>query len=89
MALRKAGIDSVVYEAHPARADGIGVFLTLASNGVDALRFLDADEPALAAGFPTPAITLRSGTGKHLGESRTGGSLPDGTTSQTLTSSPA
>jgi 2-polyprenyl-6-methoxyphenol hydroxylase-like FAD-dependent oxidoreductase len=84
MALQQAGIDPVVYEAHSAGADGIGAFLTLASNGVDALRVLDADKPALAAGFPTPGITLRSGTGKRLGQSRTGGSLPDGTTSQTI-----
>ena len=48
MALQKAGIDPVVYEAHPTGADGVGVFLTLGSNGVDALRVLDADEPALA-----------------------------------------
>src|SRR6266516_3871742 len=84
MALHKAGIDPVVYEAHPTSADGIGVFLTLASNGVAALRVLGADEPALAAGFPTPGITLRSGTGKRLGQTRTGGSLPDGTVSQTI-----
>ena len=51
MALQKAGIDSVVYEAHPTGAEGIGVFLTLASNGVDALRVLGADGPALAATF--------------------------------------
>jgi FAD-dependent urate hydroxylase len=84
MALQKADIESVIYEAHPAGAAGIGVFLTLASNGVDALRVLDADKPALAAGFPTPAITLRSGSGKRLGETHAGLSLPDGTTSQTI-----
>ena len=84
MALQKAGIEPVIYEAHPAGADGIGAFLTLASNGIDALRVLAADKPALAAGFPTPAITLRSGTGKRLGQTRTGGSLPDGTTSHTI-----
>jgi FAD-dependent urate hydroxylase len=84
MALQKAGIEPVVYEAHPTGADGIGAFLTLASNGIDALRTLGADRPALAAGFPTPAITLRSGTGKRLGQTRTGGSLPDGTTSHTI-----
>jgi FAD-dependent urate hydroxylase len=84
MALQKAGIDPVIYETHPAGADGIGVFLTLASNGVDALRTLGADKPALAAGFPTPAITLRSGTGKRLGQTRTGQPLPDGTTSHTI-----
>jgi FAD-dependent urate hydroxylase len=84
MALQKAGVDSVVYETHPSAADGIGAFLTLASNGVDALRVLGADEPVLQAGFSTPRITLRSSTGKRLGESRTGESLPDGTTSQTI-----
>ena len=84
MALQKAGIDPVVYEAHPTGADGVGVFLTLASNGIDALRVLDADKPALAKGFSTPRITLRSGTGKVLGHSRTGNTLPDGTTSHTV-----
>jgi FAD-dependent urate hydroxylase len=84
MALGKAGIDAVVHEAHPTGADGIGVFLTVGSNGVDALQVLGVDEPVLAAGFPTPAITLRSGNGKRLGESRTGHTLPDGTTSQTI-----
>lgn len=84
MALQKAGIDAVVHEAHPTGADGIGVFLTIGSNGVDALRVLGVDEPVLAAGFATPAITLRSGNGKRLGASRTGHTLPDGTTSQTI-----
>jgi 2-polyprenyl-6-methoxyphenol hydroxylase-like FAD-dependent oxidoreductase len=84
MALRRAGIDAVVYEAHPSRADGNGVFLTLASNGIDALRVLDADRSAVAAGFATPSITLRSWTGKRLGETRTGRSSPDDTASRTI-----
>lgn len=82
MALQKAGIDPVIYEARPGRADGAGAFLTLAPNGADALRAIDADTPALAAGFPTPAIVLRSGTGKYLGAGPTG--LPGGVPSQTL-----
>jgi FAD-dependent urate hydroxylase len=85
MALQKAGIDSTVYEAHPHGADGIGLFLTIASNGMDALRVLGADKAVLTAGFPTPGITLRSGTGKRLGVTRTGQALPDGTLSQTIT----
>ncbi|MEV4539778.1 NAD(P)/FAD-dependent oxidoreductase [Asanoa sp. NPDC049518] len=72
MALRKAGIDATVYEASTTPRGG--AFLTLAPNGVDALRVLDADESALADAFPTPGITLRSTTGKVLGESSTGGS---------------
>ncbi len=84
MALQKAGIEAVVYEAYPSTADRVGAFLTLASNGVDALRVVDADGPVLAAGFPTPRITLRSGTGKRLGESRLGEVLPAGTSSHTM-----
>jgi 2-polyprenyl-6-methoxyphenol hydroxylase-like FAD-dependent oxidoreductase len=38
MALRKAGIESVVYEAYPSGADDIGAFLSLPGNGLDALR---------------------------------------------------
>jgi FAD-dependent urate hydroxylase len=34
MALQKAGIDAVVYEAFPSRADGAGGGLTLAPNGL-------------------------------------------------------
>jgi FAD-dependent urate hydroxylase len=82
MALQKAGIDPVIYEARPGHADGIGAFLTLAPNGADAMHAIGADTPALAAGFPTPAIVLRSGTGKYLGSGPTG--LADGTPSQTL-----
>jgi len=83
MALQKAGIEATVYEAHQSGAGGIGAFLTLASNGIDALRVLDADRAALTAGFATPAITLRSGNGKLLGQTRTGLTPPDGTASHT------
>ena len=84
MALRRAGIQPTVYESRPSGAEGVGTFLTIASNGIDALRAIGADETALAAGFPTPTITLRSTTGKNLGRARTGLTLPDGTTSHTL-----
>jgi len=33
MALQRAGIDSVVYEAYGRGSDGVGAFLTLAVNG--------------------------------------------------------
>ncbi len=84
LAMQKAGIDPIVFEADPESADGAGVFLTVASNGIDALRVLGADQAVLAAGFPTPGITLRSSTGKPLGVSMTGQRLPDGTLSQTI-----
>jgi 2-polyprenyl-6-methoxyphenol hydroxylase-like FAD-dependent oxidoreductase len=84
MALHKAGINSVVYEAHPGSAEGIGAFLTVAANGVDALSTLGADRPAIAAGFPTTAITVWSGTGKRLGAAAVSMTLADGTTGYTL-----
>ncbi len=82
MALQKAGIDPVIHEAHTGGAEGIGAFLTLARNGPDALQAIDADARARAAGFSTPSIVLRSGTGKYLGAGPTG--LPEGEASQTL-----
>ncbi len=84
MALQKAGIDSVVYEAHAASAEGSGTFLTLATNGVSALRVLGADQPAIAAGFATTASVLWSGTGKRLGAAAVSMTLDDGTTGYTL-----
>jgi FAD-dependent urate hydroxylase len=84
MALVKAGIDARVYEARPDGSDDAGVMITLAANGIDALRTLGADGPALAAGFPTPGITLLNHTGKRLGVATSGGHLPDGTVSHTM-----
>jgi FAD-dependent urate hydroxylase len=84
MALRQSGIDSVVYEAYTGGADDAGSFLTFASNGLDALRTIDAHHLVLSEGFPTPRMTIQSGTGKHLGDVPNGGTLPDGTVSQTL-----
>ena len=84
MALRQAGIDSVVYEAYAGGADDAGSFLTFASNGLDALRTIDAHHLVLSEGFPTPRMTIQNGTGKHLGDVPLVGTLPDGTVSQTL-----
>ncbi len=84
MALQKAGIESVVYEAHPTSAEGIGVFLTLATNGVDALRTLGAETLAVTVGFPTTAIVLWNGRGKRLGAAEVSMTLDDGATGHTL-----
>jgi FAD-dependent urate hydroxylase len=84
MALRHAGIDAIVYEAYAGGADGAGAFLTFASNGLDALRTIDANHLVLSEGFSTPRMTIQNGAGKHLGDVPLGGRLPDGTVSQTL-----
>ena len=84
MALQQAGMDSVVYEAYTGGADDAGAFLTFASNGLDALRAIEAHDLVMDKGFPTPRMEIQSGTGKHLGNVPNGGTLPDGTVSQTL-----
>jgi FAD-dependent urate hydroxylase len=84
MALQRAGMDPVIYEAHAGGADDVGAFLTFASNGLDALRAIDAHNLVVNKGFPTPRMEIQSGTGKHLGVVPNGGTLSDGTVSQTL-----
>jgi FAD-dependent urate hydroxylase len=84
MALQRAGIDAVVYEAYTPTTEEVGSYLTVATNGLDALRAIGADRPVLDAGFPTPTNVLLSGTGRRLGAVSNGGRLPDGTTAHTI-----
>src|SRR5215207_6825472 len=84
MALQRAGIEAVVYEAHRPGADDAGSYLTVATNGLDALRAVGADRPVLDAGFPTPTNVLLSGSGRRLGAVSNGGRLADGTVSHTI-----
>ncbi|GGM68429.1 FAD-dependent oxidoreductase [Longimycelium tulufanense] len=67
MALHKAGINAVVYEAYPTGADDLGAFLALMNNGLDALRAIDAYHPVAAASFPTSYVETFNGTGQSLG----------------------
>ena len=84
MALQRAGVDVVVYEAHVPTGEEVGSYLTVASNGLDALRAIDAHGPVVAVGFPTPTNVLWSGAGRRLGAASNGGALPDGTVSHTV-----
>jgi FAD-dependent urate hydroxylase len=85
MALQRAGIDAVVYEAYaPTTDEEVGSYLSVATNGIDALRAIGADRPVLRAGFPTPTNVLLSGAGRRLGTVSNGGRLPDGTTAHTI-----
>jgi FAD-dependent urate hydroxylase len=67
IALEKAGIEAGVYEAHRRAADDVGLWLTFAGNGMDALEVLGAADAVRAKAFPTPRMVLRSGTGRVLG----------------------
>lgn len=68
MALRQVGVDAVLYEAYDRGADGVGAFLTLAINGISALKVLELDRLVLALGMDTPRMQMRSGSGKVLAE---------------------
>lgn len=84
MALQRVGIESTVFEASAAPSDGVGAFLTLASNGLDALQAIDAHLPVVAEGVRTERMVLSSGTGKFLGVVEAGIPLTDGTTTTTI-----
>ena len=84
MALQHAGIESTVYEAYPQTREDVGSYLTVATNGLDALGAIDAHRAVLSAGFPTRHIVLLSGTGKRLGKVPIGGTLQNGTVSTTI-----
>jgi 2-polyprenyl-6-methoxyphenol hydroxylase-like FAD-dependent oxidoreductase len=84
MALQRAGIEAVVYEAHVPTGGEVGSYLTVASNGLDALGAIGADGPVRAAGFPTPTNLLLSSGGRRLGRVSNGGRLADGTAAHTI-----
>ena len=67
LALRRAGISAEMHEGHRTGGTDAGAFLTLAGNGMAALRTLGADGPVAAAGFPTERMQFASGTGRRLG----------------------
>ena len=68
LALRKAGIDSTIYEAYATTAEGIGGVLMVAPNGLNALRIIGANEAVRAIGQPIPRMVIANGRGKRFGE---------------------
>lgn len=84
--LLAAGFEPTVYEAWPAgSALGAGAWLTVAVNGLEALRALGLHQDVLDVAFPSTTIALYNGAGRLLGEVPLGGTLPDGTVTQTIT----
>ena len=85
LALQKAGFEPTVFEAYEDSAGlAHGVYLTVAVNGLDALRAVDADHVARAAGFPTARMHFFSGTGKRLGSMPLGPVRADATVAHTV-----
>lgn len=67
LALQQAGISAAVYEAYDTGADDVGAFLTVAVNGLDALRAINAHQPVIEHSFPAPSIEIQNGRGRRLG----------------------
>jgi FAD-dependent urate hydroxylase len=85
LALHRAGWSPTVYEARTADADEAGAWLTVAVNGLTALRALDLDpDRVLAGGYPTPDMALTNGAGRRLAVLPLGGPAADGTTTTTI-----
>ena len=68
LALERAGITSIVYEAWDASDDEAGAFFTIATNGLRALRSIGCLDTVVAQGFLVPRMKVWSGSGKFLGE---------------------
>lgn len=67
-ALARVGVDPVVHEAHAGPADHLGAFLTLAPNGLAALRAVGmVDRVRAAADFATTRTEFVNGNGRRLG----------------------
>lgn len=84
LALRQAGFEAVVHEAYGEGADGVGAFLTLATNGLAALGTLGLGERVAAAGFRTPRMRLSLGA-RELARFPMTSTSPDAPTTVTLT----
>ena len=67
MALQRAGIESVIYEARSEAMDEAGAFLNLAPNGVNVLKTLGVDAQVQAAVFPCGGIAFWNWAGRRLG----------------------
>ncbi|MFF4802884.1 FAD-dependent oxidoreductase [Streptomyces sp. NPDC001351] len=68
LALRKAGFEVTVHEAHPGSAEDLGAFLTLASNGMRALAQIDASAAVTELGFPLTSMRVLDDAGAELAE---------------------
>jgi len=68
LALRRAGIESVVYEARREPADGIGGMLAIAPNGLAALGIVGADRAVQTRGQAIRTMIMADGCGKQIGE---------------------
>jgi 2-polyprenyl-6-methoxyphenol hydroxylase-like FAD-dependent oxidoreductase len=84
LALQRAGVEPVVFEAYPPSTRDAGSYFTITPNGLDALRTVGALDLARSFGIPTRKNVLWNERGRRLAEIPLGAPLADGTTSLTM-----
>ncbi|MFF9479833.1 FAD-dependent monooxygenase [Streptomyces sp. NPDC014733] len=68
LALHKAGIAAEIFEAYPVGADDVGAFLVVFTNGLEALRVIDAHGPVVEHSFAARRVALIGADGALRGE---------------------
>lgn len=81
MFFKRAGIAAEIYEARSVPDDYSGLFLNVASNGLNVLSTLGLDVAIATEGFACPRMVMWNGSGKRLGEVRNGATASQGATS--------
>ena len=84
MALQRAGIDAVIFESREQPLGDAGGYLSVASNGLGALRAIEADRVVVQRGFPTREIVMFNGAGKPLAHVPIGSNHESGLVSRTI-----
>ncbi len=67
LALRRAGVESTIYEAYSTTADGVGGMLMVAPNGLAALKTVGLDDAGVL-GQPIQRMVMADGRGRRFGE---------------------
>ena len=73
IALRRVGIDAVVFEATSEPRDDAGAFLNLAPNGINVLRALGLEHVLDRIGFQNDRIVFQNDAGRMLADVPVGG----------------
>ncbi len=84
LALHRAGIESVLLERRSEADPDAGSYLTVSTNGLDALNVIGAYHLAEEVGFRSRLNTMYGATGHALGEIPLGRPLDDGTVALTM-----
>lgn len=84
MALKLAGIEAELFEAHSHSDAEVGSYFTVSPNGLNALDVVGALSLAVEVGFPTRQTIMQNSAQQVLGRIPLGAPLQDGTPALTM-----